>query len=454
MEEYLKVLLEQIRSKKARDLVCEEIKNHITDQIDDNIQHGMNEEEAITAAVKEMGDPVEAGIALDRVHRPQTAWSLIVLMGIISLLSVILQSVIAVNNSELGDNYLMKHAVHVVLGFVMMIIVYRLDYSLMAKYAKIIAVFFLCFLFLKVFIFGIVINGVVSQISIAGYFNVSLIYIMYLYIPIYGAILYQFHGEGMKGIVKALIWMIIPCYIASRIPSLSLSLELFFMMSIILTMAVYKKWFLVHVKRFIFKFWSSIVILPIIFIFFGVKFGWFAEYQIDRIRAFYGGKFNEQVNDQSYLSQTISSFLRSSKLLGSSGKEVAGYLPSYNSDYIISFISTYYGLIVAMLVVTVLLYIVYKIFTIALKQKNQLGMLMGSACGLVFMTMTCFNMIEMVGILPLTRTSLPFFSYGGTEMVVCYILIGIVLSVYRYQSILPARFKKAKLNKVVLVNNK
>jgi cell division protein FtsW (lipid II flippase) len=449
MEEYINVLLEQIRSKKARDLVGEEIRNHITDQMEDNILNGMDKEEAMAEAVKEMGDPVETGIALDRVHRPQTAWSMIILMGVISVLSVILHGVIAFHDEDFGRGYLIYHIKSVTVGFVLMIIVYRLDYSFIARYTRVIAVGFLVFLFLVLGVCEREVGGDL-QFSIGGFFQVSIIYLLYLYVPLYGAVLYLYHGEGGKGIAKAFLWMIPPCLIANRIPSLSLSVELFFMMAILLTMAVYKKWFAIHVKRFIIMSWSFIVIVPIILVFCSIKYGLIGEYQIDRLKAF----LSKENNDINYITQKISRYLGSSKIFGNSGQEVASQLPSYNSDYIFTFISTYYGLFIAMVSVTIILFTVYKIFSIVFRQKNQVGMLMGFGCGLVFMIMTCFNIIETLGFFPLTRTSLPFFSYGGTEMVVCYILVGIVLSVYRYKSILPAMLKKGKLYKAVLVNNK
>ena len=66
MEEYMKVLMEQIRCKKARSYIQEEIQGHIESQIEDNVAAGMSREEAERAAVEDMGSPVEAGIALDK----------------------------------------------------------------------------------------------------------------------------------------------------------------------------------------------------------------------------------------------------------------------------------------------------------------------------------------------------------------------------------------------------
>ena len=58
MEKYLEKLLLQIRCKKARPYIAEEIKGHIESQIEDNIADGMSYEEAEKNAVADMGDPI------------------------------------------------------------------------------------------------------------------------------------------------------------------------------------------------------------------------------------------------------------------------------------------------------------------------------------------------------------------------------------------------------------
>ena len=45
MDEYLKTLLEQIRCKKARPYVKKELQDHIEDQIEANMQAGMDREQ-------------------------------------------------------------------------------------------------------------------------------------------------------------------------------------------------------------------------------------------------------------------------------------------------------------------------------------------------------------------------------------------------------------------------
>lgn len=95
MDEYLKTLLEQIRCKKARPYVKKEFQDHIEDQIEANMQAGMDREQAEREAVRDMGDPVETGISLDSVHRPQVAWKLLGIIILISIAGVLIHAGIA-----------------------------------------------------------------------------------------------------------------------------------------------------------------------------------------------------------------------------------------------------------------------------------------------------------------------------------------------------------------------
>ena len=70
-KKYIQTVTEQIRCKRALPLVTKELEGHIEDQKSDYMKAGMNVEEAEEAAVLEMGDPVEVGVEMDRIHRPK-----------------------------------------------------------------------------------------------------------------------------------------------------------------------------------------------------------------------------------------------------------------------------------------------------------------------------------------------------------------------------------------------
>lgn len=136
MEEYMKTLLEQIRCKSARKLVEKEIREHILEQYEENLESGMDEICAMEAAVEDMGSPVETGVALDAIHRPQMSWSMLVMIGVISFFSILIQVLVGNGNPMLGSGHVLRHLFHVVLAFAMMLLVYRLDYSKIGRYAK------------------------------------------------------------------------------------------------------------------------------------------------------------------------------------------------------------------------------------------------------------------------------------------------------------------------------
>ena len=135
MEEYLKKVLEQIRCKKAQGEIREELRAHIEDQKEANLAAGMSVEEAERKAVADMGDPVETGIALDKVHRPQVAWQMIAMMVVMTVASFLV-------HRQLGN---LGTCRHLVIGFVLMIGVYFLDYTRIAWMAKPLAVLFFLF---------------------------------------------------------------------------------------------------------------------------------------------------------------------------------------------------------------------------------------------------------------------------------------------------------------------
>jgi len=121
MEEYLKSVLEQIRCQKAHAMIEQELRGHMEDQIEAYSQEGMDVEEAERMAVRDMGDPVQNGVSLDLVHRPKMAWDLVILVGLLALAGILLHKSLSFTICTMA-------------GFALMLAVYRLDYSFLAKY--------------------------------------------------------------------------------------------------------------------------------------------------------------------------------------------------------------------------------------------------------------------------------------------------------------------------------
>ena len=75
------------------------------------------------------------------------------------------------------------------------------------------------------------------------------------------------------------------------------------------------------------------------------------------------------------------------------------------------------------------------VFNISLKQKNSLGCMIGCSCGVALGLQSLSNILIVFGVLPLTDSVLPFFASGLSFTIVDYVLLGLVLSIYRYKDI-------------------
>ena len=79
INDFVEAVGAEIRWKKARPPLTEEIRTHLLDQRDACLAQGMDEDAAQAEAVRQMGDPALLGADLDRVHRPRPQWGLLLL---------------------------------------------------------------------------------------------------------------------------------------------------------------------------------------------------------------------------------------------------------------------------------------------------------------------------------------------------------------------------------------
>ncbi len=106
-----------------------------------------------------------------------------------------------------------------------------------------------------------------------------------------------------------------------------------------------------------------------------------------------------------------------------------GYLPEKQTDFIFSVICEELGFIGAIAVIALLFFIICRIFINARRAKDTFGEMLCVGAGAMFLFHTMENIGMCINLLPITGIPLPFFSYGGSNMITSMIAIGIVLSV-------------------------
>ena len=73
-ENYLKIILKEIRFPFDRKDVRKELEEHFDDSIEFYLKPGVSAEEAERLATQDFGDPIEIGKALNQVHKPLLGW--------------------------------------------------------------------------------------------------------------------------------------------------------------------------------------------------------------------------------------------------------------------------------------------------------------------------------------------------------------------------------------------
>ena len=98
--------------------------------------------------------------------------------------------------------------------------------------------------------------------------------------------------------------------------------------------------------------------------------------------------------------------------------------------------------------------LVVFMFGTSVRQKNELGTVMGFGCGMIILLNVFLNFAGIFGWIPLTTTFLPFLSVGRNNILLSYALVGIILSIYRYKDVYPKKFKASQvsLQKTITLN--
>ena len=103
-------------------------------------------------------------------------------------------------------------------------------------------------------------------------------------------------------------------------------------------------------------------------------------------------------------------------------------VPEAHTDYIIAVITEEFGSIISIFVISIFLYISYKIIKNCIKNSNENSKI--ALCGLssLLIFQTFIHIGVNTSLLPTTGMTLPFLSYGGSSLIGSSILAGVILN--------------------------
>lgn len=442
MESYITKLKEQIRSPKARECVAEEMQNHIKDQAEEYERQGMEKEKAFSQAVEQMGDPVEAGVELDRIHRPRMNWPLFAIILGFSILGLILQYVCFYGLGEellkyqpsaaVSDRQFYSQCVYTLLGLAMMTGICFLDYSRIGKYSKVLTFLFLFGIWWACTTGGVtLVNGNRSWFLLFPMRNGGFSYfksLLYLFVPLFGGILYKSRGKGYRGIGAGFLWIAALAAVGNQVGGgQGGTIDVILVCTLMIFIAIGKGWFGKE-KRIKF-FGAAMFVVAIAGI---MVYGNLSGYALARLQG--SGYLNIRTRE---IAANLS--LNGSSTAVLDGKHLLPWenipLSDIQYDFIFLQMASQLGIFKMAILCAGLAGMLIALFYAVIKQKNQLGQMMGIGCVAILALETVRTIFNNLGMYVVSTNGLMFFSYGKGHTLVVYILLGVVLSVYRYKDL-------------------
>lgn len=105
------------------------------------------------------------------------------------------------------------------------------------------------------------------------------------------------------------------------------------------------------------------------------------------------------------------------------------FLPEAHTDSIFAIIAEEFGFVGSLVLIALFLFLIYQIFKINNQTVDRFGKLLTGGIFAFFNLQIIINLAGMVKLLPLTGVPLPFISYGGSNLLVSFILIGILINI-------------------------
>jgi rod shape determining protein RodA len=107
-----------------------------------------------------------------------------------------------------------------------------------------------------------------------------------------------------------------------------------------------------------------------------------------------------------------------------------GFVPDRTTDFIFSVVGERFGFLGAAFVLSLFALLIWRALRIMMLSKNLYGSVIAGSIAAMFMCQTFVNVGVTIGIMPVTGIPLPLMSFGGSSVVVTFMAVGLLQSIY------------------------
>ncbi|WP_219638309.1 FtsW/RodA/SpoVE family cell cycle protein [Cohnella sp. CFH 77786] len=429
IERFLDAVCRQVRAKTLHVQIKEELATHLQELVEENRAGGMNEAEAVHAAVSRMGEPARIGRELDRAHRPRTDWILIAFIAGLTALGLL-----ALYNFQMQGsgparyvNFFEKKTIFTGIGALLMVVFWVIDYE---KIKKLSGYLFGSgvLLLIGVHEFGHSMNGQTAWFEI-GPFGI--------YAPIVSILLFVVGLAGIKplreqdwkgGLLLIAYRGIMPVLLLLKVNVVTMAVLYALVFIVYLGLTKKHAWQVVA--------YTSSGVLLVVWTLLNSHYGF--------MRAFgFLNRFDDPGGGDYMVTQSLNA-MQSAGWWGNGDSNVR--IPSVQAEGFLPYFISYFGWAAGILLIAVILGFIVKTVKSAASVRDDYGKLLFAGIASFFAIQYAWGIAMVFGFAPFVGISLPFLSYGGTDQIVQFAAIGLVLGIYRRRDMVAVS-KPAQRNK-------
>ncbi|MBV7271790.1 FtsW/RodA/SpoVE family cell cycle protein [Clostridium sp. PL3] len=418
IDEYINRVCSHVKYKKAHNEIKEELFDHLQEKIEGLMENGIIEEEAVKESILQMGDAEIIGKQLNESHKAVPEISIILLTVVLSLIGLLSIYFIATRGIDLNIDRVYRTIFYNVLGCCIMTALYFFNYKTLERYSKIIYTIISLILFFQCIVCP-EINGTKRWINL-GFLSMDITEMsLFLYAITLPKMLQDLEWDSIKHIAYLFFIAFIP-------------LGLYVLLNTMMCLIIYLVLFItlmILVKA------KLRYILIMIFTVLGGTITFIAsrEYHIKRLMVFLHPESDP--NGAGYINSQISLVLKSVGLYGHGLNSPPRTIPEIQNDFVLTYIIYAFGWIGGIVVISLAFIFIIRLFMAAKKIRDSFGSLVIQGFLCIFALKFIWNILMILGFMPIVSVSLPFISYGGSGLVVQMAAVGLILSIYKAKNL-------------------
>ncbi|MGG4444385.1 FtsW/RodA/SpoVE family cell cycle protein [Brevibacillus fortis] len=413
--DYLDQVCRHVRATEMHRRIRDELESHLLDLMDEQMDDGVEEEEAVRQAILQMGDSAAIGKQLHRIYKSRVEWRLLVYVMAFLAVGLFTMYGMQVSFIEFKLDYYWFYSL---LGIGVMLAVTFTDYRKLLPYSLHLYVLTVGVFFL-ILAYGYTMNGKTCM-YISGSIKIDFVAMsMYLFLISVAGMLLTRTWRFRSIASKLTVFVLLPaCLFVMAGSFMDLMLYLFgFMILMMYTKTARKeKLYLVIVSAIV---WTVACLLD--------------RYTLGRVLGWV--QPTKDPLGKGYVYLEAMEAIRSAGFWGKGSNAPLPKMSYLDSDFKFTYLIHSYGWIAGILILLAVALFIMRLARVVKEVDEPYGKHLIVSIVPLFSLFFIWPLMMSTGMLPIVYLGIPFLSYGNIGTALAHFaVLGLVLSVHRHRN--------------------